>query len=296
MQRVAIVLIASAMALAGVTIVAQSPSQRALELFNAGVREGDASKQIQFFRDSLKSFETFEGSVALADALLRAKRDPMEARELCSRAFSTLANPDAAQGRRMQATALVCLARSYRATNDNGTAVAILKRSLDIERTATAEQELREATVPEFRSAESIAGSLATETRSARSGLPRGALPVEVSTDIYINFDVNQATLAADGVRQVGELARALGLVGTRSMAPPRFKVIGHTDTRGTDIYNLDLSKRRAKTVADLLISKYGIAASLIEIEGKGKSAPLLTGDTEDVHARNRRVEVQVAQ
>lgn len=297
MLRIGSFMTAIVLMAAGAVVMAQSPQQKALELFNAGVRESNPARQIELFRESVTSFETFEGSVALADALLRAGRDPLEARALCSRAFSTLANPEAAQGRRMQATALVCLARSYRASNDAGTATAILKRSLAIERTAAAEQELREVTVPGFRSAESIAGSLSGgESRDARAGLPRGALPVEVSTDLYINFEFNQAALTPDGIKQVGELARALNLVGTRSASPPRFRVVGHTDTRGTDVYNNDLSQRRAKSVADLLVAKYGIAPSLIEIEGRGKSQPLLSGDTEEAHARNRRVEVQVAQ
>ena len=294
-QTVVVLVVAIA---AVVPVLGQTAKQRALDLYNAGARDADPRRQVDLFRQSIGVFETFEGSVALGDALLRMGGDPQEARRVCGRAFSTLANPDAPQGKRMQATALVCLARTYRATKEPGMATTILKRSIAIERTPVAEQELRELTEPGFKPAEAIARELDRSDARGGSGgtLPRGALPIEVSADVYINFDFDKATLTSDGVRQVGELARALNIVGSKGAAPARFKVIGHSDTRGADEYNLDLSRRRAKTVADLLVSRYGVATSAVETEGKGKREPLLTGDSDEVHAHNRRVEVQLIQ
>ena len=77
-----------------------------------------------------------------------------------------------------------------------------------------------------------------------------------------------------------------------------RFKVNAHTDSRGNDAYNLELSKRRAKSVMDYLISK-GIAPDRLQWEGFGETR--LTNEcddgvpcTEAQHAANRRVELEV--
>lgn len=66
--------------------------------------------------------------------------------------------------------------------------------------------------------------------------------------------------------------------------------VIGHTDNVGTDSYNMDLSVRRATSVANYLKSS-GIASSRISTQGKGESDPKVANDTDANKAENRRVE-----
>ncbi len=77
-----------------------------------------------------------------------------------------------------------------------------------------------------------------------------------------------------------------------------RFKVNAHTDSRGNDAYNLELSKRRARSVMEYLIAK-GIDPSRLEWEGYGETR--LTNGCDDgvpctpeQHAANRRVELEV--
>ena len=67
-------------------------------------------------------------------------------------------------------------------------------------------------------------------------------------------------------------------------------EVQGHTDSRGTDEYNMGLSERRANTVADYLKMK-GINGNRITTKGFGESAPAYSNDTVEGQAQNRRVE-----
>ena len=70
----------------------------------------------------------------------------------------------------------------------------------------------------------------------------------------------------------------------------PRVRIEGHTDTTGTDAHNLELSQDRAQKVLDYLVSQ-GVSAERLEAKGYGESRPLQQGDSDDVHATNRRVE-----
>ncbi len=68
--------------------------------------------------------------------------------------------------------------------------------------------------------------------------------------------------------------------------------VIGHTDSRGTEANNLDLSERRAANIAALLQARYGDAK--IVSKGMGESSPIASNDTAEGRQQNRRVEVQI--
>lgn len=69
--------------------------------------------------------------------------------------------------------------------------------------------------------------------------------------------------------------------------------VEGHTDSRGTDAYNLGLSQRRANSVARVLKSALGEQVQ-IEGVGKGESRPVDRNDTDKGRAANRRVELKI--
>ena len=69
--------------------------------------------------------------------------------------------------------------------------------------------------------------------------------------------------------------------------------VAGHTDSVGTDAYNMKLSKRRAESVRNYLAS-HGIAGDRIRVEAFGESQPVASNDTADGRAQNRRVELHL--
>lgn len=68
-------------------------------------------------------------------------------------------------------------------------------------------------------------------------------------------------------------------------------KIIGHTDADGDEDLNLSLSEKRAKSVKNILVTQFGIDASLIETEGKGETNPVANNNTVEGKAQNRRVE-----
>ncbi|WDR06714.1 OmpA family protein [Devosia rhodophyticola] len=70
--------------------------------------------------------------------------------------------------------------------------------------------------------------------------------------------------------------------------------VYGHTDSTGNDQYNLDLSQRRAVSVATILANQ-GINQQRFFIQGKGESAPIASNATESGRAQNRRVEIRLS-
>ncbi len=67
----------------------------------------------------------------------------------------------------------------------------------------------------------------------------------------------------------------------------------GHTCQEGSPLYNLALSERRAKTVADLFVAA-GIDRTAIKVVGRGQECPVTSGRTREDRAPNRRVEVRV--
>lgn len=69
----------------------------------------------------------------------------------------------------------------------------------------------------------------------------------------------------------------------------------GHTDTMGSDEYNIDLSKKRAKAVADYLL-KLGLHKSRISWQGHGGRTPMTSNTTEKGRQVNRRVELVVVE
>ncbi len=70
-----------------------------------------------------------------------------------------------------------------------------------------------------------------------------------------------------------------------------KLKIIGHTDSDGSDSVNMALSKSRAEAVKDALVNVYKIDGSRLTTDGKGESEPVGDNNTVDGKAQNRRVE-----
>ena len=92
------------------------------------------------------------------------------------------------------------------------------------------------------------------------------------------------------------EAREALHLVAEMLKERPDRKalIVGYTDDRGSDEYNLRLSLQRAQSVADYLIYVEGIDKARIRIEGKGKADPIADNTTPEGRAKNRRVEITI--
>ena len=70
-------------------------------------------------------------------------------------------------------------------------------------------------------------------------------------------------------------------------------EIVGHTDNIGSEQYNLELSQNRAEEVKRFLC-RMGVAESRIKCIGKGESEPLVSNDTEEGRAINRRTELKI--
>jgi outer membrane protein OmpA-like peptidoglycan-associated protein len=68
-------------------------------------------------------------------------------------------------------------------------------------------------------------------------------------------------------------------------------RVVGHTDSTGSDAINNPLSLDRAQAVRDYL-TRHGVAGGRIEVEGVGERQPVADNSTAEGRARNRRVEI----
>jgi outer membrane protein OmpA-like peptidoglycan-associated protein len=69
--------------------------------------------------------------------------------------------------------------------------------------------------------------------------------------------------------------------------------IYGHTDSVGSDTYNMTLSQNRARSVANYLAG-HGVAAARMATQGFGESQPLADNATEEGRAANRRVEIRI--
>jgi outer membrane protein OmpA-like peptidoglycan-associated protein len=129
----------------------------------------------------------------------------------------------------------------------------------------------------------------------SRDSAVGGSLSLEVrgvtvkTVPLPINFETDSARLTAIGTEAAKELAEAI-----KQQNPPSVSLTGHTDERGSDAYNMDLSRRRCETAASFL-RQAGVKAK-IETEAKGKREPLPVPDAgertqEEIWALNRRVE-----
>ena len=104
-----------------------------------------------------------------------------------------------------------------------------------------------------------------------------------------VNFEYNSSELTGAAKSQ---LAQAVAMLGQESQL--HVNIVGHTDDRGPEKYNMKLSAERASAVMDFLIEG-GIESRRLSSEGKGESMPVASNDTEEGRAKNRRVEFTVS-
>ena len=109
-----------------------------------------------------------------------------------------------------------------------------------------------------------------------------------IASDVLFNFD--SAQLSAKAESNLKDIATIINEIPEGVV-----KVIGHTDAKGTDQYNLKLSKSRAQSVADFLV-KQRVDRSRLSPKGRGEKDPIARNemngkDNPDGRQKNRRVE-----
>jgi len=109
-----------------------------------------------------------------------------------------------------------------------------------------------------------------------------------VTFDSGLMFDFDSDVLRVESKKNLDNLASNLN-----SFGDSKLMLVGHTDSQGADAYNLDLSRRRANSVATYLESR-GVSEARVQLAGRGESEPISTNDSETGRQENRRVEVAI--
>ncbi|MCL2876629.1 MAG: OmpA family protein [Betaproteobacteria bacterium] len=103
---------------------------------------------------------------------------------------------------------------------------------------------------------------------------------------LYINFDVDKATIRPDSQGTINEIVKLL-----ETYPDLKIRVEGHTDDTGGAEHNATLSENRASSVFGALLAR-GIPQNRLEAKGFGMTRPIADNGTEEGRAKNRRVEL----
>lgn len=117
---------------------------------------------------------------------------------------------------------------------------------------------------------------------TTRQGIPvchRGTPCGTLNTDQYFRTDSAQITSA--GRQKLAEFFQSTGAIS--------YIIAGHTDSRASDSYNMNLSLRRANAVARVANS---VGARIADVRGYGERMPKASNNTAGGMAQNRRVEI----
>jgi len=114
--------------------------------------------------------------------------------------------------------------------------------------------------------------------------------PPPAPTSFMVFFDWDSAKLNPQATSVVGQAAAAYKTKGSS-----RITATGHTDTSGSEAYNMALSLRRANAVKDALVQQ-GVPATAIAVVGRGEQGLLVQTGPNVREPQNRRVEIVIAQ
>jgi outer membrane protein OmpA-like peptidoglycan-associated protein len=105
-----------------------------------------------------------------------------------------------------------------------------------------------------------------------------------------VMFRHDEATLLPEARARLDHVADALKRMGPDQ----KFVIEGHADARGTDAYNLRLSKNRANAVRSYLLQR-GVAPDRVVTVARGEEQPIAPNETAEGRANNRRVEIVIS-
>ncbi len=109
-----------------------------------------------------------------------------------------------------------------------------------------------------------------------------------ITFDSGILFDVDSYSLKSETRNNLTKLSETM-----EKYDETQIKVLGHTDNTGTEKYNAALSKKRAASVNDYLVTK-GVAPTRLTDIGYGELDPIATNETLEGRELNRRVEIVI--
>ena len=104
-----------------------------------------------------------------------------------------------------------------------------------------------------------------------------------------VTFDYDSATVRPGLYSEIDRISKVL-----IKYPDTVIRVEGHTDSTGSESYNMDLSRRRADSVMNIIMQR-GVPATRIETLPYGENMPIADNNTEAGRAMNRRVEIKIA-
>jgi outer membrane protein OmpA-like peptidoglycan-associated protein len=111
---------------------------------------------------------------------------------------------------------------------------------------------------------------------------------IKITFSSGIMFDINRAVLKDQYRGELSELAAILNKYEDTNIL-----LEGHTDSTGTEEYNLELSKKRSQSVGNYLATQ-NVNPTRFTIMGYGESQPIASNETSEGRTQNRRVEVAI--
>jgi outer membrane protein OmpA-like peptidoglycan-associated protein len=117
-----------------------------------------------------------------------------------------------------------------------------------------------------------------------------GSVSISVSLKVWatINFAYNSSDILPESESVLETFSQALK---RPALLDKRLLISGHTDSTGTDLFNMGLSRRRAASVAQWLVEKGGLNPDRLILSGYGARMPISDNETDEGRAINRRVE-----
>lgn len=111
---------------------------------------------------------------------------------------------------------------------------------------------------------------------------------LQVTFESGLLFPYDSDVLTAAARQNLATLASSLDRYPNTNIM-----VVGHTDSNGSDSYNMSLSERRAHAAVNYLVSR-GVDRSRLRAAGRGETEPVASNDTDAGRQQNRRVEVAI--
>ncbi|MFT3812878.1 MAG: OmpA family protein [Acidovorax sp.] len=105
-----------------------------------------------------------------------------------------------------------------------------------------------------------------------------------------ISFDTNRADIKSNFAPILDRFAE-----GLRNNPNAEVRIVGHTDSTGSDAINNPLSLERAESTRNYLTAR-GVSGARIQVEGRGSREPIASNDTAQGRAQNRRVEIYMGE
>ncbi|MEM7045059.1 MAG: OmpA family protein [Pseudomonadota bacterium] len=128
----------------------------------------------------------------------------------------------------------------------------------------------------------------AVETETTDAGdADAAAVPASLPHDGMVYFSLDSDQLDAEDQAMLDDIVAAVA-----SQGPASVTVMGHADRSGGDDYNMDLSERRAKTIADALVAA-GIPEAAISTMGYGETEPAVATEDGVAMRQNRRAAIE---